>query len=115
MDTLSAFEGGYMNEEIAHAEIPSEGHSEPITDEQKQQFIEEQIEGRIREAILSFDKIEECSVSIRIGNKSLAEVILSLNDIGVLSESEVQSIAVLIKGIVPDLEDENILISQSVR
>ena len=102
------------SEEITYVEITADGSANPITEEQKQQFIEEQIAVRIRETLRSFDKIQDCSTNIHIGSEPAAEIRLMLKNGEMLSDSDTQPIVALLMGCVLNLKLENISITDNM-
>ena len=111
---FSSQEKPYKSEERAYDVIPTRGDEEPITDEKRNQALEKHLASRIRDLILSIEKIQDCSVSIHIDSVSVAEIILTLRNNEMLSNSDIQSIALLLRGCIPDIEYENIVITDNL-
>ena len=111
---LNNQENPNTSEELAYEVIPTNDNAEPVTGEQQHQILEKQLASRIRDSILSIDKVQDCSVSIHIGNTSDVQIILSHQNNDMLSDSDIQSIAAQLIGSVPALDSENITITDNM-
>ena len=94
------------------------------TEDHRRRLLDQDNSARIRQQILQSPRIQSAVVFAHSGQTSqfarprgnrdaTASVVLTLSDNSQLLDSEVQSIAAIIRGLVPGIEDENISISDS--
>gem|GEM_PF-4669256 len=86
-----------------------------VTSDHAQSLYELNTATLIREMLLNFDKIQDCTVTVQLGDEPGVDMLLTTNDSDSVSDTDIQSFMEIARGMIRDIKDENINIAIAER